>query len=194
MSNTENSELQLSHIKCESTDDESETEITLSLNMLQIENEYETPIERNFYQNNHNNFENSDNTQNKTNYTEQELKGRSGTNNIYQNTANTTNKVQLPKEKIWTIPLLLESPRSKDFQSPDLEIDFLVDSGAESNIINIPTWNEIQTLHPKFSPSKTSSKLATSQGLGFTNFGKSLLLLVPTRTMEQNKLLTNHFK
>ena len=194
MSNTENSELQLSHIKCESTDDESETESTLSLNMLQIENEYETPIERNFYQNNHNNFENSDNTQNKTNYTEQELKGRSGTNNIYQNTANTTNKVQLPKEKIWTIPLLLESPRSKDFQSPDLEIDFLVDSGAESNIINIPTWNEIQTLHPKFSPSKTSNKLATSQGLGFTNFGKSLLLLVPTRTMEQNKFLTNHFK
>ena len=43
------------------------------------------------------------------------------------------------KEKIWTIPFLLESPRNKEFQPPDLEIDFLIDSGAESNIINIPT-------------------------------------------------------
>ena len=38
------------------------------------------------------------------------------------------------KRKIWTIPFLLESPRSKDFQPPDLEINFLMDSGAESNI------------------------------------------------------------
>ena len=42
--------------------------------MLQIENEYETPFDSNYYQNkNNNNFENSDNTQNITNYTEQEL-------------------------------------------------------------------------------------------------------------------------
>ena len=52
------------------------------------------------------------------------------------------------KRKIWTIPLLLESPRSKELEPPDLEIDFLIDSGAESNMINIPTWNEIKTLHP----------------------------------------------
>ena len=32
----------------------------------------------------------------------------------------------------------LESPRNKEFQPPDLETDFLIDSGAESNIINIP--------------------------------------------------------
>ena len=69
-----------------------------------------------------------------------------------------------------------------------------VDSGAESNIINIPTWNEIQTLHPKFLPSKTSTKLATAQGSCLTNFGKIQLLLVPTRTMEQNELLNKPFK
>ena len=51
--------------------------------------------------------------------------------------------MQLPKEKIWTIPLILESPKSKNFQSPDLETDFLLDSGAESNIINNSIWNEI---------------------------------------------------
>ena len=48
--NTENSELQVNHINCESTDDDSETENTLSKNMLQIENEYETPIKSSCYQ------------------------------------------------------------------------------------------------------------------------------------------------
>ena len=62
----------------------------------------------------------------------------SSTINIYQNIPKET---RLQKEKIWTIPLLLESPKSKQLQTPNLEIDFLIDSGAESNIINIPTWN-----------------------------------------------------
>ena len=77
-----------------------------------------------------------------------------------------------PREKIWTIPFLLESPRNKEFQPPDLEIDFLIDSGAESNIINIPTWNEIKTVHPKLTPLATSSKLATAQGSTLVNYGK----------------------
>ena len=61
-------------------------------------------------------------------------------------------------------------------------------------MIKTSTWNEIQTFHPKLIPSKTSSKLATEQGSNLTNFGKILLLLVPTLTMEQNKLLTEPFK
>ena len=149
--------------------------------MLQIENKYETPIESNYYQNNNIYFQNSDNTQNINDYTDQALTGSSSTNNKYQNT---TNKVQLPKEKIWTVPLLLESSKRKDFQSPVLETDFLIDSGAESNFMKIPTWNEIQTLHPKLIPSKTSSKLATAQGSSLTKFGKVQPFLVPTRTME----------
>ena len=89
---------------------------------------------------------------------------------------------------------LLESPRNKEFQSPDLEIDFLIDSGAESNIINIPTWNEIKTLHPKLTPLETSSKLATTQGSTLVNYGKVQLFLVPTRTMEQSKIFNKPFK
>ena len=97
--NTQNSELQLNHIICESTDDESETENTLSINMLQVESEYETPVESNYYQNNNNNhFQISVNTT--TDYTEKELKGSSNTNNIY---TNITNKVQLPTEKFGQI-------------------------------------------------------------------------------------------
>ena len=89
--------------------------------MLQIENEYETPIESNYCLSNNNNFQNPDNFQKRKDYTEQELKGSSSTNNIYQNTSI---EIIIPEEEIWTIPLFLESPKSIDFQSPDLEIDF----------------------------------------------------------------------
>ena len=113
----------------------------------------------------------------------------SNTKNIYQ-------KIQKeqPREKIWTIPILLESPTSKEFHSQNLEIDFLIDSGAESNIINIPTWNAIRTLHPNLTPIETSSKLATAQGSILVTYGKIKLFLLPTRTMEQNKILNKPFK
>ena len=113
----------------------------------------------------------------------------SNTKHIYQNI-----QKEQPREKIWTIPFLLESPRNKEFQPPDLEIDFLIDSGAEPNIINIPTWNEIKTLHPKLTPLETSSKLAAAQGSTLKNYGKIQLFLLPTRTMEQNKILNKPFK
>ena len=113
----------------------------------------------------------------------------SNTKHIYQNI-----QKEQPREKIWTIPFLLESPRSKEFQPPDLEIDFLIDSGAESNIINIPTWNEIKRLHPSLTPLETSSKLATAQGSTLVDYGKIQLFLVPTKTMEQNKILNKPFK
>ena len=79
-------------------------------------------------------------------------------------------------------------------QTPDLEIDFLINSGAELHIINTPTWSEIKILHPKLIPSKTTSKLATAQGSTLTNYGKIQLFLVPTKSMEQNKLLNQPFK
>ena len=109
----------------------------------------------------------------------------SNTKYIYQNI-----QKEQPREKNWTP----ESPRSKEFQPPDLEIGFLIDSGAESNIINNPTWNEIRTLHTNLTPLETSSKLATVQGSTLVNYGKIQLFLVPTRTMEQNKILIKPFK
>ena len=45
----------------------------------------------------------------------------SNTNHFYQN-----KQKEQPREKIWTIPFLLESPRSKEFQPPDLEIVFFL--------------------------------------------------------------------
>ena len=113
----------------------------------------------------------------------------SNTKQVYQNI-----QKEQPREKIWTIPFLLESPRSKEFQPTYLEIDFLIDSGAESNIINIPTWNEIKTLHPNLTPLETSSELAKAQGSTLVNYGKIQLFLVPTSTMEQNKIFNKPFK
>ena len=170
--------LQLNQINCGSSDSESDAENTLSINMIKVENDYEPviyeqPFSSHIYENQlellHNYYiepvhstpttqkTNEINTTNQPN--ENEKTKCLNTNHIYQNI-----QKEQPKEKIWTIPFLLESPRSKEFQPPDLEIDFLIDSGAESNIINIPTWNEIKTLHPKLTPLETSSKLATAQG------------------------------
>ena len=73
-------------------------------------------------------------------------------------------------------------------------MDFLIDSGAESNITNLPTWNEIKTLHPNLPPLETSSKLATAQGSTLVNYGKIQLFLLPTRTMEQKIFLNKPFK
>ena len=100
----------------------------------------------------------------------------------------------MQKQKIWTIPLLLENPKTKKLQTSDLEIDFLIDSGAEPNMINIPTWNEIKILHPQLIPFKTTSRLAIAQGSTLTKYEKEQLSLVPTRTMEQSKHMSKPFK
>ena len=205
---TGNNELQLNQINCGSSDTESDTENTISINMIAVENDYEPiiyeqPFTSHIYENQlellHNYYiepihttqnaqeVNKINTVNKPNKND-ETKCLN-TNHIYQNV-----QKEQPKEKIWTIPFLLESPRNKEFQPPDLEIDFLIDSGAESNIINIPTWNEIKTLHPKLTPLLTSSKLATAQGSTLVKYGKVQLFLLPTRTMEQNKILNKPLK
>ena len=113
------------------------------------------------------------------------------TNTIYQNIPK---EAHSQKEKIWTISLLLERRKSKQLQTPDLEIDFLIDSGAESNIINILTWNEIKILHPQLIPFKTTIRLATARGSTLTNSGKIQLFLVHNRTMEQNNLMSKPFK
>ena len=176
--------MQLNHINCESTDSESDTENTISINMINIENDYEPilyeqPIYSHIYQN-HNqfilNYYTRPISNNKTKekiekiveeIIEEKPTERSSTNNINQNIPK---EPQVQKENIWTIPLLLESPKSKQLQTPDLEIDFLIHSGAESNIFNIPTWNEIKVLHPKIIHFKTTSRLATAQGSTLTNY------------------------
>ena len=49
-------------------------------------------------------------------------------------------------------------------------------------------------MHPKLTPLENSSKLATAQGPTLVKYGKIQLFLLPTRTMEQNKILTKPFK
>ena len=205
---TGSNELQLNQINCGSSDTESDTENTISVNMITVKNDYEPiiyeqPFTSHKYENQlellHNYYiGHIDTTQtaqevNEINTVikpdEKDKTKCSNTNHFYQ-----IIQKEQPREKIWTIPFLLESPINKEFQPPDLETDFLIDSGAESDIINIPTWNEIKTLHPKLTPLATCSKLATAQGSTLVNNGKIQLFLLPTRTMEQNKILNKPFK
>ena len=184
--NTENIELQVNHINCESTDSESDTDNNILNNMITVDNDYESiiyeePFSSHIYENqlellnnyylgpNNNSTQTTQEShriQTENSFDKDKAKNLT-TNHIYQNI-----QKEQPREKIWTIPFLLESPKNKEFQPPDLEIDFLIDSGAESNIINIPAWNEIKLLHPNLKPLETSSKLATSQGSMLTNYGK----------------------
>ena len=206
---TGSNELQLNHINCESTDTESDTDKTISVNMITVENDYEPiiyeqPFSSHIYKKQlgflHNYYTTpiNNNTQpiqevNEINTVIKPDKKKRSTMLKHDTYLSKHTKKQ-PITKIWTIPLHLGSPRSKKFQPPDLEIDFLIDSGAESNIVNIPTWNEIKTLHLNLTPLETSSKLATAQGSTLVNYGKIQLFLVPTRTMEQNKILNKPFK
>ena len=205
---TGSNKLQLNHINCESSDTESDTENTISVNMITVKNDYEPiiyehPFTSHIYENQlellHNYYIGASGTTQTTQEVNEintvikpDKKDEtqcSNTKHIYQNI-----QKEQQREKIWTIIFLLESPRNKEFQPPDLEIDFLIDSGVESNIINIPTWNEIKTLHPKLTPIETSSKLAIAQGSTLVNYGKIQLFLLPTRTIEQNKILNKPFK
>ena len=49
-------------------------------------------------------------------------------------------------------------------------------------------------MHPNLTPLETFSKLPTAQGSTLVNYGKIQLFLVPTRTMEQNKISNKPFK
>ena len=147
--NTANIELQVNHINCESTDSESDTDNNILNNMITVDNDYESityeePFSSHIYENQLellNNYylgPNNNSTQTTQEvhrtHTENSLDKDKAknltTNHIYQNI-----QKEQPREKTWTIPFLLESPKKKEFQPPDLEIDFLIDSGAESNII-----------------------------------------------------------
>ena len=106
--------MQLHHINCESTDSESDTESTISINMIHVENDYkpivyEQPIYSHIYQNQdyfllnyYTRPINSNKTKEKVEkvveeVTEEKPTESSSTNNIYQNIPKET---QSSKEKI----------------------------------------------------------------------------------------------
>ena len=63
-------------------------------------------------------------------------------------TSTKTQQIQYPHlRKNLKFPFFLDKPNNKNIQPPDLEIDFSIDSGAESNIINFTSCNELSNLH-----------------------------------------------
>ena len=125
---TESTKLQLNHINCETTDNEIDTDNTISVNMITDENEnepikYEKPFSSHVYENQlellHDYYtrpisNNVPVTQevseiNTVIKPEKDEVQCSSTNHIYQSI-----QKEQPREKIWTIPFLLESPKSKE--------------------------------------------------------------------------------
>ena len=126
---TGSNELQLNHINCESSDTESDTDNTISVNMITVENDYEPIIyEQLFTSHIYENqlellhiyyIEPIDKTQTtqEVNVINTVIKPDkkdetqcSNTKHIYQNI-----QKEQPREKILKIPFLLESPRNKEF-------------------------------------------------------------------------------
>ena len=149
---TGSNELQLNHINCVSSDTENDTDNTISVNMITVKNDYKPNIyEHSFTSHTYENqlellhnyyigpFDTTQTTQ-EVNGINTVTKPDKKDETQCSNTKHTNQNIQKeqPREKIWTIPFLLESSRNKEFQPPDFEIDFLIDSGAESNIMNIP--------------------------------------------------------
>ena len=122
----ESTEVQLNHINCESTDSESDTNHTISVNMITVENDYEPiiyeqPFSSHIYENQWEllqdyytrpirNDRSVEQNVNEINTVVNNEKQRSSTNHIYQNI-----QKDQPREKNWTIPFLLESLKSKEF-------------------------------------------------------------------------------
>ena len=136
---TGSNELQLNHINCESSDTESDTDNTISVNMITVENDYEPIIyEQSFtshiYENQlellHNYYIGPTNNNTQTIQEVNEINTVikldkkdetqcSNTKNVYQNI-----QMNNKEKKIWTILFLLESPRSKEFQHQILKLIF----------------------------------------------------------------------
>ena len=135
---TGSNELQLNHINCESSDTESDTDNTIYVIMITVKNDcepiiYEQPFTSQIYENQLEHLHIYYIGPIDTTQTTQEVNGIntvikpdkkdetqcSNTKHIYQNI-----QKEQPREKIWTIPFLLESSRNQEFQPPDLEIDF----------------------------------------------------------------------
>ena len=155
---TGNNELQLNQINCGTSDTESDTENTICINMIAVENDYEPIIyEQRFtshiYENQlellHNYYiepinttqtaqeVNKINTVNKPN--ENDKTKCLNTNHIYQNV-----QKEQPREKIRTIPFLLESPRNKEFIQIITNTDYFTKTPYFKPTFNITNYTEYQ--------------------------------------------------
>ena len=135
--------------------------------MIHVENGYEPiiyeqPIRSHIYQNHDHfllNYYTRPISSNKTiEKTVEEITEKKNPQNIQAQV--TFTNIYLKKrnyqKKTWTIPLILKSPKCNELQTPDLEIEFVIDSEADPNIINIPTWNENNTLQNNMQASSST--------------------------------------
>ena len=66
-------------------------------------------------------------------------------------------------------------------QSPILEIDFLLDSGATLNFLNEDTWNEIKYNNPNLCLEQSNKTLTAANNTTIETFGTVTLNLTPEK-------------
>ena len=67
-------------------------------------------------------------------------------------------------------------------QKPNLEIDFLLDSGATLNLLNEDTWNEIKYKNSKVHLERADKTLTAANNRTIETIGTVKLNLTPERT------------
>ena len=118
--------------------------------MLKNDHDFETPVQSDYYQNDQLDDRNADyldiSEVTEKEYKLNEITNQESTSHLYQNT-NTT--ITNNKKKTGRLPLLKKLINSTNSQFLGFEIDFLIDSEAESNNINVHTRKEFHAVIPK---------------------------------------------
>ena len=76
-------------------------------------------------------------------------------------------------------------------QKPDLEIDFLLDTGATLNLLNEDTWNEMTYNNSDIHLERANKTLTAANNTAIETFGTITLNLTPDR-ISNNKNKKQH--
>ena len=78
-------------------------------------------------------------------------------------------------------------------QRPNLEIDFLLDSGATLNLLNEDTWNEIKYNNPDIRLEQANKTLTAANNTTIETFGTVTLNLTPDKTSNSRNKTQHNF-
>ena len=96
------------------------------------------------------------------------------------------------KGPIWILPHLYKTTVTFPTKETkhDLEIDFLLDSGASLNLLNKSTWDEIQFLNPRLKLKTENQQIGAANGSQLSCYG-SIVLNLNSDFMNQGKRFRN---
>ena len=96
------------------------------------------------------------------------------------------------KGPVWILPLLYKTTVISPTRETkhDLEIDFLLDSGASLNLLNKATWDEIQFLNPTLKLKEKNTQIGAANGSQLSCYG-SIIIKLNSDFMNQGRRFRN---